>query len=205
MLTWCIVTWLICPVGLDTENEVFPYLFGEQRVSISKDGNTPHKSDYIIAAKECLGLKEEMEIMIEQEQELENNLLQEDPGLLAEVMSNIVTSDPQLYEKILEYMKREEPELYEELEEEAGSSLDGNFSNSILKSLADYPDVIADFVEQTLVADPTFFDVEEDVDMPTGGLESYFQMNEDEAEDEIEQDVEALLGNTDKARYGSEL
>jgi len=154
-------------VGLDTENEVFPYLFGEQRVSIAKNGNTPHKADYIIAAKECLGLKEEMEIMIRQEQDLEKNLLQEDPGLLAEVMSNIVTSDPQLYEKILEYMKREEPELYEELEEEAGSSLDGNFSNSILKS--------------------------------------FFQMNEDEAEDEIDEDVEALLGNTDKARYGSEL
>jgi len=53
--------------------------------------------------------------------------------------------------------------------------LDGNFSNSILKSLADYPGVITDFVEQTLVADPKFFDVEEDVDMPTGGLEIFFR------------------------------
>lgn len=192
-------------VGLDTENEVFPYLFGEQGVSITRDRNTPHKADYIIAAKECLGLKEEMEIMIEQEQELENNLLQEDPGLLAEVMSNIVTSDPQLYEKILQYMKREEPELYEELVEEAGSSTDGNFSKSILRSLSNYPDVIADFVEQTLVADPNFFNVEDDPDLPTGGLESYFQMNEDEAEDDIDEDVEALLGNANKARYGSEL
>lgn len=192
-------------VGLDVEDEVFPYLVNEQQVPMSKDVSKLQKADYVIAAKECLSLKEEMEVMLEQDQELEKNLLQEDPGLLAEVMSDILTTDPQLYEKIVEYIQRDEPELYQELVEEADSSIDGNFSRNILKSLTNHPDLIADFVEQMLVTDPNFFDVVDEADLPTGGLENYFQMNEDEAEDDIEEDVKALLDNINKGHDGNEL
>jgi len=185
-------------VGLNVEDEVFPYLFDD----INIDEVNPHtvqqvrsQEDYVLAAKECLDLREEMEVMFEQDPnqllDFEKELLEQDPDLLAEIMSDILAKDPKLLAAIEKKIQLEDPKLYQELQVETGDSVDENGFGSVLKSLKERPDLVADLISQMLTSVPSIFDDADE--SAAGGLEDYFQMNEEEIDGVEEEEIAALL------------
>lgn len=192
-------------VGLSVEDEVFPYLFYDgniQQITSSTDGVDSHtvqqvrsQEDYVLAAKECLDLREEMEVMFEQDPnqllDIEKELLEQDPDLLAEIMSDILAKDPKLLSAIEKKIQLEDPKLYQELQVETGDSVDENGFGSVLKSLKERPDLVADLISQMLTSTPSIFDDADE--SAAGGLEDYFQMNEEEVDGVEEEEIAAFL------------
>jgi hypothetical protein len=197
-------------LGLSVENQVFPYLFDEE-VEGDEDELTPESKpvatkerthdDYIKAAIECLSIEEEMEGMLLDEDEdlqsfFEQDLLEEDPEMLTEIMAELLTNDGNLLAQIEKQIKEEDPELYQELLDEMNEDEgDGKANDGMLKSLKDRPDLVAEVLSQMIMNDPSMledFDMEGDDFEMAEGMDAYFDLNEDEPDDEDAEDLEAI-------------
>jgi len=190
-------------LGLNVEKQVFPYLFGEddegtesqtvssEEIALETIKERSH-ADYVLAAKECLSIENEMEDLLETDEEqllqFERDLLGEDPELLADIMADVLAQDPQLLSAIEKSIQRDDPELFKELLEEMGED-DNSF---MYKSLKDRPDLVAEFILQMLMEDPSILNEIDESGMGANGLEGDFQLNEEEVDDEGEEEFAAL-------------
>jgi hypothetical protein len=199
-------------LGLNVEEQVFPYLFDDESEGEDSDSkeskSIPSKerthADYVQAALECLSIEEEMEdLMLDEDEDtltsfLEEEMMGQDPGMLSEIMSELLMNDPNLLAQIEQQIKEEDPELYQQLIDELNEDKGGD----LLSSLKDRPDLVAEVLTQMIMDDPSIL---EDFDVDTAeeglgrGINAYFDLGEDEPDDEDAEDLEAIrthLGDT---------
>jgi hypothetical protein len=87
-------------VGLDVEVEVFPFLFIDSADSPST--RTFGQEDYAAAAYGCISAAEENEPEYNFDESFVDEVLQESPEILAQIVSGVMESNPWLIDEFLE-------------------------------------------------------------------------------------------------------
>jgi hypothetical protein len=106
---------IICDsLGLNVEDDVFPFLFDED----DGDGSSSHdrvyeQKDYVAAAYECLMVADETESHhLEDDHHFLAEVLHESPDILAQIVADVMETNPGLVEELVAELKQSQPELW---------------------------------------------------------------------------------------------
>jgi hypothetical protein len=160
-------------VGLDVEVEVFPFLFIDSADSPST--RTFGQEDYAAAAYGCISAAEENEPEYNFDESFVDEVLQESPEILAQIVSGVMESNPWLIDEFLEELKRREPEVWRSVEEETE-----NGKTNLLES----PELVSALVKMLFENEPGLLsgagwedDYHEDYAFTNGSFEDYSLSN----------------------------
>ena len=108
---------LICDsIGLNVEDDVFPYLFDDEG---SSRGRVYEQKDYVAAAYECLLVADETESRLDDvDDNFLREVLKESPEVLAQIVADLIDTNPGLIEELVTELKQSEPELWNAIEPE---------------------------------------------------------------------------------------
>jgi hypothetical protein len=96
-------------VGLNVERDVFPVLLARKKTTEQVE---PTRADYVAAAYECILIAEETD-----SHTLLNEVLQESPDMLAEIVTDLLKQHPGLVEGLVRELKRHDPRLFASINE----------------------------------------------------------------------------------------
>jgi hypothetical protein len=172
-------------IGLDMIEHVLPTIVEEN------NEQTYTHEQYAMGAEECLMVEAEMDRLAKEDPEaldrMEREALDDDPDILAEIISDVLKQDLELLNDVADKIKRsiDKTELVKDITE--GMLKKG-------EKLEDRPDVLGYLVASIMIDDPTFLD-EFDAQLAEGFESTDWAESLAELEEEYEKEAEGADGD----------
>lgn len=164
-------------VGLNVEDDVFPFLFAPLNGAKYNYMEAYTQEDYAAAAYECILVSEASDSQFDEG--FINEVLAEGPEVLVNIVTDVMETNPGMMEELIMELKAHEPDVWNALESELTPE----------QSLLDVPGIISELVKALLHYHSDLFDIDdfeyEDDDEDEDDDDEDFYDDDEDLEEEL--------------------